>query len=38
VPFYGGHESVEVLSVAPLLAKAIRNVHDHNSVSSLFTT
>lgn len=38
VPFHGGHESVEVLSVAPLLAKAIRNVHDHASVSSLFTT
>ncbi len=38
VPFQGGHASVEVLSVAPLLAKAIRNVHDHNSVSSLFTT
>jgi len=38
VPFHGGHESVKVLSVAPLLAKAVRNVHDHNSVSSLFTT
>ncbi|HKI58188.1 MAG TPA: ribose-phosphate pyrophosphokinase [Trueperaceae bacterium] len=38
VPFHGGHDSVEVLSVAPLLAKAVRNVHDHNSVSSLFTT
>ncbi len=38
VPFHGGHDAVEVLSVAPLLAKAVRNVHDHNSVSSLFTT
>ncbi len=38
IPFSGGHDRVEVLSVAPLLAKAIRNVHDHNSVSSLFTT
>ncbi len=38
VPFQGGHDSVEVLSVAPLLAQAIRNVHDHVSVSSLFTT
>lgn len=38
VPFHGGHDAVQVLSVAPLLAKAIRNVHDHASVSSLFTT
>jgi ribose-phosphate pyrophosphokinase len=37
VPFTGQHERVEVLSVAPLLAKAIRNVHDNASVSSLFS-
>ena len=36
IPFAGGHDRVEVLSVAPLLAKAIRNVHEHESVSSLF--
>jgi ribose-phosphate pyrophosphokinase len=36
IPFNGGHDRVEVLSVAPLLAKAIRNVHEHISVSSLF--
>lgn len=36
IPFQGGHGRVEVLSVAPLLAKAIRNVHDNASVSSLF--
>jgi len=29
---------VTVLSVAPLLARAIQNVHQHASVSSLFTT
>jgi ribose-phosphate pyrophosphokinase len=36
IPFNGGNDRVEVLSVAPLLAKAIRNVHEHISVSSLF--
>ena len=36
IPYAGGHDAVEVLSVAPLLAKAIRNVHDNASVSSLF--
>ncbi|MEX2540177.1 MAG: ribose-phosphate pyrophosphokinase [Trueperaceae bacterium] len=36
IPFTGGFDRVEVLSVAPLLAKAIRNVHEHISVSSLF--
>jgi len=25
-----------VLSVAPLLSKAIRKIHDHESISSLF--
>jgi ribose-phosphate pyrophosphokinase len=38
IPFQGGHSRVEVLSVAPLLAKAIRNVHDNASVSSLFAS
>lgn len=38
IPFAGGHDRVQVLSVASLLAKAIRNVHDNGSVSSLFTT
>ena len=37
VPFTGHHDKVQVLSVAPLLAKAIRNVHDNASVSSLFS-
>jgi ribose-phosphate pyrophosphokinase len=38
IPFHGDHPHVEVLSVAPLLAKAIHNVHHNDSVSSLFTT
>jgi len=38
IPFQGDHQLVHVLSVAPLLAKAIRNVHEHTSVSSLFTS
>jgi ribose-phosphate pyrophosphokinase len=38
IPFHGDHERVQVLSVAPLLAKAIRNVHENVSVSSLFVT
>jgi len=38
IPFAGGHERVEVLSVAPLLAKAIHNVHHNDSVSSLFSS
>jgi ribose-phosphate pyrophosphokinase len=37
MPFTGQHDRVEILSVAPLLAKAIRNVHDNASVSSLFS-
>jgi ribose-phosphate pyrophosphokinase len=37
IPFQGGHNRVTVLSVAPLLAKAIQNVHENASVSSLFT-
>jgi ribose-phosphate pyrophosphokinase len=38
IPFSGGHPRVEVLSVAPLLAKAIHNVHHNDSVSSLFSS
>ena len=38
IPFHGTHDRVKVLSVAPLLAKAIRNVHENISVSSLFVT
>ncbi len=38
IPFAGGHDVVEVLSVAPLLAKAISNVHNNDSVSSLFSS
>ena len=38
IPFHGEHDRIEVLSVAPLLAKAIRNVHENISVSSLFVT
>jgi ribose-phosphate pyrophosphokinase len=37
VPFRRRHDRVEVLSVAELLASAIRNVHDNGSVSALFT-
>jgi ribose-phosphate pyrophosphokinase len=36
IPFKGGLERVKVLSVASLLAAAIRNVHENGSVSSLF--
>ena len=38
IPFHGQHDRVQVLSVAPLLAKAIHNVHHNDSVSSLFTS
>ena len=38
IPLAENNGKIEVLSVAPLLAKAIRNVHDSASVSSLFTT
>jgi ribose-phosphate pyrophosphokinase len=38
IPFHGDHHHVQVLSVAPLLAKAIHNVHHNDSVSSLFTS
>ncbi len=36
IPLAEISDRITVLSVAPLLAKAIRNVHDHASVSSLF--
>jgi ribose-phosphate pyrophosphokinase len=38
VPFAGGHDRVEVLTVAGLLAQAISNVHNNDSVSSLFSS
>ncbi|MFA5594957.1 MAG: ribose-phosphate pyrophosphokinase [Trueperaceae bacterium] len=38
IPLKENNGKIEVLSVAPLLAKAIRNVHDSASVSSLFST
>lgn len=38
IPHADAHPRVEVLSVAPLLAKAIENVHLNVSVSSLFST
>lgn len=38
IPFKGSHDRIKVLSVASLLAAAIRNVHENGSVSSLFQT
>lgn len=38
VPFAGGPAHVEVLTVAGLLAQAISNVHNNDSVSSLFSS
>lgn len=38
IPLKENNGKIEVLSVAPLLAKAIRNVHDNASVSALFRT
>lgn len=38
VPFAGGPERVQVLTVAGLLAQAISNVHNNDSVSSLFSS
>lgn len=38
IPLKEDNGRVVVLSVAPLLAKAIRNVHDSASVSALFST
>ncbi|HEV7903372.1 MAG TPA: ribose-phosphate pyrophosphokinase [Pyrinomonadaceae bacterium] len=39
IPFNGSEnelDNIEVLSIAPLLAKAIRSIHEETSVSSLF--
>lgn len=36
IPYRGDDKRIKILSVAPLLAKAIRNVHENGSVSSLF--
>ncbi len=38
IPYTGDLEKVKVLSVAPLLAKAIENIHSNKSVSKLFST
>lgn len=38
IPYIGHLGKVNVLSVAPLLASAIRNVHDNTSVSQLFSS
>lgn len=37
IPLNEPHERITVLSVAELLSQAIRNVHNHESVSSLFS-
>ncbi|MGE0771704.1 MAG: ribose-phosphate pyrophosphokinase [Cyclobacteriaceae bacterium] len=36
IPLKGDSKKIKVLSVSDLLAKAIRKIHDHESVSSLF--
>jgi ribose-phosphate pyrophosphokinase len=39
IPLKGGAfelENIQVLSIAPLLAKAIKSIHEETSVSSLF--
>ena len=36
IPQKGGSEKVKVLTVSELFAKAIRKIHDHESISSLF--
>lgn len=36
IPLKQHHPKIKVLSVAPLFARAIRNVHENGSVSSLF--
>lgn len=38
IPYRGESSKIKVLSVAELIASAIRNVHDNSSVSSLFTS
>ncbi|MBC8112390.1 MAG: ribose-phosphate pyrophosphokinase [Verrucomicrobia bacterium] len=37
IPLRGQSPKIKTLSVAELFAKAIRNIHDHESVSSLFS-
>ncbi len=36
IPLKQHHEKIKVISVAPLFARAIRNVHENGSVSTLF--
>ncbi len=36
LPLHSKSDKIKVLSVASLFAKAIRNIHDHESISSLF--
>jgi ribose-phosphate pyrophosphokinase len=36
IPLKGKSDKIKVLSVAPLFARAIRNVHENGSISSLF--
>ena len=36
IPLKNTSEKIKVLSVAELFAKAIRNIHDHDSISALF--
>jgi ribose-phosphate pyrophosphokinase len=36
IPLRRHSERIKVLSVAPLFARAIRNVHEYGSISSLF--
>ncbi len=36
IPMKHGSPKIRVLSVAPLISKAIRNIHEHGSISSLF--
>jgi ribose-phosphate pyrophosphokinase len=36
IPMQHASPKIRVLSVAPLISKAIRNIHEHGSVSSLF--
>ena len=36
IPLKHHSDKIKVVSVAPLFARAIRNVHEHGSISSLF--
>lgn len=36
IPMKQSSDKIRVLSVAPLISKAIRNIHEHGSISSLF--